>query len=201
MKKNLAVSTCVFALIALSAFTSHAADGSARTDILVTATVSSSCVIDAQNVVFGEYIPTAKEAIKAEGLIRLTCVKGSAPVVSIGGGANHNGTNRRAAYISQNSTDQTQIEYLKKVNLGLVECTKCEEKGLYARPSQATISRGQYALSRAVYYILKENATGLGTGFMNFMSLERGQLIFRRASLVPAKMGFSRRTGTIKNAD
>jgi len=72
---------------------------------------------------------------------------------------------------------------------------------LYARPSQATISRGQYALSRPVYYILKENATGLGTGFMNFMSLERGQLIFRRASLVPAKMGFSRRTGMIKNAD
>jgi len=99
------------------------------------------------------------------------------------------------------SYNATQLEYLKKVNLGLVECTKCEEKGLYARPSQATISRGQYALSRAVYYILKENATGLGTGFMNFMSLERGQLIFRRASLVPAKMGFSRRTGTIKNAD
>lgn len=112
MKKNIAVSTCVFALIALSAFTSHAADGSARTDILVTATVSSSCVIDAQNVVFGEYIPTANEAIKAEGLIRLTCVKGSAPIVSIGGGANHNGTSRRAAYISQNSTDQSQIEYL-----------------------------------------------------------------------------------------
>ncbi|MGB4723750.1 MAG: substrate-binding domain-containing protein, partial [Sediminibacterium sp.] len=99
------------------------------------------------------------------------------------------------------SYNVTQLEYLKKVNLGLVECTKCEEKGLYARPSQATISRGQYALSRPVYYILKENATGLGTGFMNFMSHERGQLIFRRASLVPAKMGFSRRTGTIKNAD
>jgi len=87
------------------------------------------------------------------------------------------------------SYNATQLEYLKKVNLGLVE------------PSQATISRGQYALSRPVYYILKENATGLGTGFMNFMSMERGQLIFRRASLVPAKMGFSRRTGMIKNAD
>jgi phosphate transport system substrate-binding protein len=97
--------------------------------------------------------------------------------------------------------NETQLEYLKKVNLGLVECTKCEEKGLYARPSQATISRGQYALSRPLYYILKENATGLGTGFMNFMSHERGQLIFRRASLVPAKMGFSKRTGTIKNVD
>lgn len=99
------------------------------------------------------------------------------------------------------SYNTTQLEYLKKVNLGLVECTKCEEKGLYAKPSQATISRGQYALSRPVYYILKENATGLGTGFMNFMSMERGQLIFRRASLVPAKMGFTKRTGTIKNAD
>jgi len=35
--------------------------------------------------------------------------------------------------------------------------------------------------------VLKENYTGLGTGFTNFLSLERGQLVFRRSYLVPAK--------------
>ncbi|MFY7899129.1 MAG: phosphate ABC transporter substrate-binding protein, PhoT family, partial [Chitinophagaceae bacterium] len=61
--------------------------------------------------------------------------------------------------------------------------------------------RGQYALSRPVYYILKENASGLGTGFTNFMAIERGQLIFRRSFLVPAKMNFNKRKSNIKDQD
>lgn len=97
--------------------------------------------------------------------------------------------------------DPDQVAYLKKIRLGLVECVKCEEKDIFAKPSQATISQGQYPLARPLYYVLKENATGLGTGFMNFMSMERGQLIFRRAKLVPAKMGFGLRSGSIKDAD
>jgi phosphate transport system substrate-binding protein len=44
---------------------------------------------------------------------------------------------------------------------------------------------------------LKENSPGLGSGFLNFLSLERGQLIFRRAFLVPAKMGFKKRNGLL----
>jgi len=99
------------------------------------------------------------------------------------------------------SYDPVQLAYLEKIRLGLVECVKCEEKDIFAKPSQATISYGQYPLARPLYYILKENAAGLGTGFMNFMSLERGQLIFRRAFLVPAKMGFGKRSGSIKDAD
>lgn len=99
------------------------------------------------------------------------------------------------------SYDPVQVAYLKKIRLGLVECVKCEEKDIFAKPSQATISQGQYPLARPLYYVLKENATGLGTGFMNFMSMERGQLIFRRATLVPAKMGFGMRSGSIKDAD
>jgi phosphate transport system substrate-binding protein len=41
---------------------------------------------------------------------------------------------------------------------------------------------------------MKENYLGLGTGFKNFMMLERGQLIFRRAFLAPAKMDFKKET-------
>ncbi len=88
------------------------------------------------------------------------------------------------------SYDPKQVAYLQKIRLGLVECVKCSEKDLFAQPSQASITYGQYPLARPLYYILKENAAGLGTGFMNFISLERGQLILRISFLVILKMGF-----------
>lgn len=94
--------------------------------------------------------------------------------------------------------DKEQMAYQQKIALARIECTQCEEKGIYAKPSQATITYGQYPLSRPLYYVLKENWAGLGTGLMNFMSLERGQLIFRRAFLAPAKMDFKVRSGKIK---
>jgi phosphate transport system substrate-binding protein len=94
--------------------------------------------------------------------------------------------------------DPAQIELRKKVKLGLVECTQCLEKGYFSKPSPATISKAQYPLTLPIYYILKENAAGLGTGFLNFLSLERGQLIFKRAFLVPAKMGFKKRNSLLE---
>lgn len=94
--------------------------------------------------------------------------------------------------------DPAQIELRKKVKLGLVECTQCIEKGYFSKPSPATISKAQYPLTLPIYYILKENAAGLGTGFLNFLSLERGQLIFKRSFLVPAKMGFKKRNGLLE---
>lgn len=94
--------------------------------------------------------------------------------------------------------DPAQIELRKKVKLGLVECTQCIEKGYFSKPSPATISKAQYPLTLPIYYILKENAAGLGTGFLNFLSLERGQLIFKRAFLVPAKMGFKKRNSLLE---
>lgn len=94
--------------------------------------------------------------------------------------------------------DVEQRRYMKYISLARLECTLCEEKDVFAKPSQATITYGQYPLARPMYYVLKENWAGLGTGFMNFMSLERGQLIFRRAFLAPAKMNFNIRSGKIK---
>lgn len=99
------------------------------------------------------------------------------------------------------SYDPKQEAYKKTIRLALIECVNCLEKDVFAKPSQSTITYGQYPLARPLYYILKENAAGLGTGFMNFMSLERGQLIFRRAFLAPAKMAFHSRKGSIKDAD
>ena len=93
--------------------------------------------------------------------------------------------------------DKKQEESRKYVKTALLECTLCAEKGLFAQPSQSTIGKGQYSMSLPIYYILKENAPGLGSGLLNFMSLERGQLIFRRGFLVPAKMSFQKRNGMV----
>ena len=93
--------------------------------------------------------------------------------------------------------DEKQQNLLKKIKLGLVECVRCEEKGLFAKPSAASVSFAEYPLARPLYFIVKENATGLGTGFTNFLSLERGQLIFRRAFLIPALMNFNKRKSNI----
>ncbi len=91
--------------------------------------------------------------------------------------------------------DTRQEVYRKNVRTALIECTLCIEKGYFSQPSQSTIGKGQYSLSLPIYYILKENAPGLGSGLLNFMSEERGQLIFRRSFLVPAKMSFQKRKG------
>ncbi len=93
--------------------------------------------------------------------------------------------------------DAKQAKYREKVKTGLVECTLCLEKGYFSHPSPSTISQGQYSLSLPIYFILKENSPGLGSGFLNFLSLERGQLIFRRSFLVPAKMSFKERKGLL----
>jgi len=85
----------------------------------------------------------------------------------------------------------------KQVKTAMLACTLCSEKDLYAQPSPSTISQGQYSMSLPLYYVLKENAPGLGSGLLNFMSLERGQLIFKRSFLVPAKMSFKNRNSLI----
>ncbi len=87
-----------------------------------------------------------------------------------------------------------------KVRMGLVECKNCEID-TYAKPSQQTILFRQYPLVRGLYYILKENFAGVGSGFSNFLSLERGQLIFSRANLVPSLMQFNRRRSQIKESE
>ncbi|MFT4153756.1 PstS family phosphate ABC transporter substrate-binding protein [Parafilimonas sp.] len=94
--------------------------------------------------------------------------------------------------------DPVQKRYKDSIRFGLVECKNCGE-GIYARPSQATISAGEYPLVRPLFFVLKENTLGLGSGFVNFLSLERGQLIFRRSYLVPAKMNFTVRKSMMES--
>lgn len=83
-----------------------------------------------------------------------------------------------------NPEDSTHVRLLQKVKLAYVRCDLCEDKP-YVKPVQQTISTRRYPLVRPLCYIIKENFSGLGTGFISFLKFERGQLIFRRAYLGP----------------
>ena len=87
-----------------------------------------------------------------------------------------------------NKDDPEQSSFLQKIKIAAVECNGCQ--GTYVKPYQANIAMGRYPMIRPLYYILKENYEGLGSGFKNFLIYEKGQLIFKRAYLLPARMRF-----------
>jgi phosphate transport system substrate-binding protein len=89
-----------------------------------------------------------------------------------------------------NPEDTAQVNMLKKVKMAYVKCDGCTDTP-YVKPTQLSIMTRRYPLVRGLFYILKENYPGLGSGFLNFMQYERGQLIFRRAYLGSSKMGFA----------
>lgn len=87
-----------------------------------------------------------------------------------------------------NPEDEQQISFLEKVKMAHLESTDIKEK--YILPVQANIYLRRYPMVRDLVYILKENYRGLGKGFADFMSGEIGQLIFKRAYLMPAQKDF-----------
>ena len=94
-----------------------------------------------------------------------------------------------------NKEDTAQTSFLKKVRIAAIGCA-CPEQ-TYVKPYQANIAKRRYPMVRGLYYILKENYNGLGGGFANFLTYERGQLIFMRSYLWPAKMNFTIRSATL----
>ena len=92
-----------------------------------------------------------------------------------------------------NPEDTAQVNMLKKVKMAYVKCDICCDLP-YVKPNQLSILTKRYPLVRGLYYILKENYSGLGAGFVDFMQFERGQLIFKRAYLGSAKIGFAIRS-------
>jgi phosphate transport system substrate-binding protein len=83
-----------------------------------------------------------------------------------------------------NPEDTAQVNMLKKIKMAYVQCKVCESTP-YVKPTQQSINTKRYPLVRGLYYIVKENFSGLGSGFAAFLKYERGQLIFRRAYLGP----------------
>jgi phosphate transport system substrate-binding protein len=89
-------------------------------------------------------------------------------------------------------SDPNDTSFLKKVHVAAIQCVTCLG-GTDVRPYQANIALKRYPLVRSLYYILKENWSGIGNNFVNFLKYERGQLIFSKAFLWPAGMHFELR--------
>lgn len=85
--------------------------------------------------------------------------------------------------------DPGDTSFNKNVIVAAVRCKGCLGQ-TYVRPYQANIALQRYPLVRSLYYILKENFSGVGNNFVNFLQYERGQLIFSKAYLWPAGMHF-----------
>lgn len=85
--------------------------------------------------------------------------------------------------------DSLEMAFLKAVKVVAIRCDRCPGKP-FVYPFQANIVYGRYSMVRGLYYILKENWSGVGSNFVNFLVNERGQLIFKRSYLVPARMNF-----------
>jgi len=82
-----------------------------------------------------------------------------------------------------NADDPAQESYRKKVRLAWVESK--DSANFYVNASQYILYTSSYPMVRDLVYILKERHKGLGYGFANFMESMRGQLIFRRAYIMP----------------
>jgi phosphate transport system substrate-binding protein len=98
-----------------------------------------------------------------------------------------------------NKEDSSQLSFLQKVRISSLQCKNCD-KEVYVKPYQANIALKRYPMIRGVFYVLKENYGGLGTGFVNFLTHERGQLIFSRAYLFPERMALNVRSANLEES-
>jgi len=90
-----------------------------------------------------------------------------------------------------NKEDEDQRSFLKKVKIAHLEST--DSAGTFVQPVQNNIYLGVYPMVRDLFYIRKERHRGLGYGFANFMKENVGQLIFKRAYLVPTQKKYTLR--------
>ncbi|MFL5741773.1 MAG: PstS family phosphate ABC transporter substrate-binding protein [Flavisolibacter sp.] len=82
-----------------------------------------------------------------------------------------------------NQDDTAQRSSLRKVRTAWVEST--DSAGSYIQPSQYFIYTRTYPMVRDLVYILKEKKPGPARRFSRFLAAMQGQLIFRRAYLMP----------------
>ena len=85
-----------------------------------------------------------------------------------------------------NKEDTMQTSFLTKIRVVRLEST--DQPGKYVLPAQGNIYYRRYPMVRDLVYTMKEKHNGIAHGFAYFLSGERGQLIFKRAYLMPAQL-------------
>lgn len=99
------------------------------------------------------------------------------------------------SYVSE-QTDVTTGAFKANVKVAALQNDSTLE---FYQPYQAYIALKRYPLTRDLYFIRTETYPGLATGFTNFLSRERGQLIFQHAQLFPLRMNVVIREAAISN--
>lgn len=86
-------------------------------------------------------------------------------------------------------TNKSISPYLSKIKImGLKNIAGKKGSDAYYQPTQRNLINGFYPFLRNVYIINCEGRDGLGTGFANWLSSQRGQLIVLKSGLGPHKM-------------
>ena len=90
-------------------------------------------------------------------------------------------------WISEN-TDSISNNFLKRIRVVGLTSEQDPEGNYYYKPYAAYIADKSYPFTREIYMINCESFRGLGTGFISYVSGEKGQRIVLKAGLVPATM-------------
>jgi len=82
--------------------------------------------------------------------------------------------------------DSSTTHFSDKITVAGLSTLRKEEGVEYPQPYQAYIALKMYPFTRRIYSINREPYAGLGTGFVSFLSSDRGQRIILKSGLVPA---------------
>lgn len=98
-----------------------------------------------------------------------------------------------------NPEDSLQRSLLRKVRLARLESTDSARH--YVLPVQYLIYTRSYPMVRDLVYVWKEDQRRSGKVFASFLAGERGQLIFKRAYLMPALRPYYVRQAELKDGE
>ncbi len=82
--------------------------------------------------------------------------------------------------------DPASMGFLRSINVMSVSEKDNPGKDEYYKPFEYNLYLNNYPIARNVLMITKEARQGLGTGFINFASHEKGQLIIQKTGILPA---------------
>jgi phosphate transport system substrate-binding protein len=85
------------------------------------------------------------------------------------------------------TNDSLSKSFINKIRVVAVSQPYMEE-ATYYRPYQGSIYQKSYPFTREVYLISRETFTGLGSGFIAWVTGEKGQKIVLKSGLVPSTM-------------
>jgi phosphate transport system substrate-binding protein len=86
-----------------------------------------------------------------------------------------------------NEYDTTVIRFLNSIKVLALSAKESTNPADYFKPNAYYIETNQYPLCRDIYIISRESYTGLGSGFLSFVTSNKGQRIVFREGLLPIR--------------